>query len=197
MSEFHKAAPRSGELLDVVDEQDVFTGQVLDKKTIHEQGLLHRDVHVWVMDGRGNMLQQQRKWDKTIMPGEWDIAVGEHVGAGESYVDAAVRGVHEELGLRVVKNQLARVGLAQTREHFPGWKVPHNVIGDNFVLVESHLSIDSLNIQEEEVEDVRWYPIDQLEEDLKQPSTAKRHASQPLHLYKLGIEGMRGAVRRR
>lgn len=54
--------PRSGELLDIVDAYGEPTGQVLDKKTIHDQGLRHRDVHVWVTNGN-DFLQQQRTWD--------------------------------------------------------------------------------------------------------------------------------------
>src|ERR1700733_2743275 len=74
----------AGELLDVVDETGRPTGQVLPKKDIHAQGLRHRDVHVWITNGR-DLLQQQRKADKAIMPGQWDITVGEHVDHGETY----------------------------------------------------------------------------------------------------------------
>ena len=86
-----RITPRtSGELLDVVDEHGEPTGQTLDKQIVHDQGIRHRDVHVWVTNGN-ELLQQQRTWDKTIMPGAWDISVGGHVSAGESYLDAAVR----------------------------------------------------------------------------------------------------------
>ncbi|HEU4914508.1 MAG TPA: NUDIX domain-containing protein [Candidatus Saccharimonadales bacterium] len=183
----------NGELLDVVNEYGLPTGQILDKKTIHEQGLRHRDVHVWITNGT-DLLQQQRRWDKAIMPGAWDISVGEHVGAGESYLDAAVRGTQEELGLDVPKNRFVRIGRLSTQAAIPGWDEPHNIVGDNFVVVEPGLRIARLSLQEEEVLGVRWYPIDQLEDDLASPETAGLHAPQPDVLYALGIAGMRGAA---
>ena len=187
--------PRSGELLDVVDEYGQPTGEVVDKKTAHELGLRHRDVHVWITNGRG-FLQQQRTWDKSIMPGAWDISVGAHVGAGESYVDAAVREVDEELGLRLPKERLIHIGRVATQVSFPGWREAHNIVGDNFVVVERDLSLGDLRLQAEEVLDARWYSIDQLEDDLCKPETASRHAPQPSVLYALGIAGMRAAAAR-
>lgn len=185
--------PRSGELLDIVDAYGEPTGQVLDKKTIHDQGLRHRDVHVWVTNGN-DFLQQQRTWDKSIMPGAWDISVGGHVGAGESYLDAAVRETSEELGIDLPRDRFIRIGRIATSLHFPGWQSPHEIVGDNFVVLEPSLRIDDLSLQEEEVLGARWYSIDQLEDDLASPETASLHAPQPDVLYALGIAGMRGVA---
>jgi isopentenyldiphosphate isomerase len=186
-------SPTSGELLDVVNEYGEPTGQVLDKKTIHAQGIRHRDVHVWVTNGE-DVLQQQRNDDKTIMPGAWDISVGGHVGMGESYRDAAVRETHEELGLALPPERLKRIGLVATQLEFPGWKRPHNIVGDNFVVYEPGLSLDDLQLQESEVQGARWYPIDRLERDLLSGDVGRLHAPQPAVLYALGIAGMRGVV---
>jgi len=187
------APPSSGELLDVVDEYGEPTGQVMDKKTIHDEGIRHRDVHVWITNGE-DFLQQQRTWDKSIMPGAWDISVGGHVGAGESYLDAAVRETSEELGLELSRDRFQAIGTLATRLVFPGWRNAHNIVGDNFVVVERDLSINDLHLQTEEVLGAHWYSIDQLAADLGDPVTATRHAPQPQALYELGIAGMRGAV---
>jgi isopentenyl-diphosphate Delta-isomerase len=184
---------RSGELLDVVDLYGKTTGEVLDKKTIHELGLRHRDVHVWVTNGR-DVLQQQRALDKSIMPGAWDVSVGGHVGAGESFLDAAVRETQEELGILAYREDLVRIGRVATQLHFPGWEKPHNIVGDNFVYFDPELDLERLKLQEEEVVGARWYPIDQLEDDLANPATAELHAPQPMVLYALGIAGMRGVA---
>ncbi len=183
-------APRSGELLDIVDESGQPTGQVLDKKTIHDQGLRHRDVHVWITNGR-DYLEQQRTWDKSIMPGAWDISVGGHVGASESYIDAAIRETGEELGLYLPRERFVNIGRVATQLRFPGWERAHNIVGDNFVVIERDLEVAGLHLQEEEVLDARWYPIDQLEADLMRPEAASLHAPQPDELYALGIAGMR------
>lgn len=183
----------SGELLDVVDQHGDPTGEVVDKTTIHEQGLPHRDVHVWVTDGE-NYLEQQRTWDKAIMPGAWDISVGGHVSTGETYLDAAVRETGEELGLERPPEQFVYIGTLATKVPIEGWQEPHNIVGDNFVLVEPGLALDDLQLQTEEVVAARWYPIDQLETDLQRPDTAQLHAPQPEALYRLGIMGMRNVI---
>lgn len=178
---------RGDELLDVVDRQGEPTGRILDKKTIHEQGLLHRDVHVWITNG-SDLLQQQRTWDKAIMPGKYDISVGEHVGAGESFRAAAVRGTKEELGLELPARQFIPIGRLATSMTFPGWSNAHNIIGEHFAVVDPNLALDDLQLQETEVLDARWYPLAQLQIDIANHDlNAQLHAPQPFDLYHLGI----------
>jgi isopentenyl-diphosphate Delta-isomerase len=183
------------ELLDIVDLDGNPTGELKGKSDIHQNGLWHRDVHVWITDGT-NVLQQQRAWDKKIMPGAWDIAVGGHVGAGESYLDAAVRETEEELGLDLERTLFRPAGkLAVEMVLQPGpqqWT--HRTVGDNFVVATPGLPLDRLQLQASEVVDARWYSMDQLEEDLRTPETRLRHAPQPLALWQLGIAAMRTAV---
>ncbi len=188
----------TGELLDIVDAAGEPTGEQLDKTEIHRLGLPHRDVHVWITDGQ-NVLEQQRAWDKKIMPGEWDIAVGGHVSAGESYLDAAVRETEEELGLRLSAERFipaGRLAVEMVMEPGPNQWI-HRLVGDNFVVVEQNLSLDALRLQTSEVIGARLYPIDQLETDLTNPTTAEQHAPQPLELWQLGIAAMRRAIERR
>jgi len=184
------------ELLDIVDTDGEPTGEQLDKDVIHRLGLLHRDVHVWVTDGE-SILEQQRAWHKKIMPGKWDISVGGHVGAGESYLDAAIRETEEELGLSLTPERFIPAGRLETdmvmgspQEGY--WH--HRVVGDNFVVVERNLSLSALRLQASEVVAARLYPIDQLEADQMRFETARRHAPQPLALWRLGIAAMRAAA---
>lgn len=189
----------SYELLDIVDANGEPTGEQRDKAEIHRLGLPHRDVHVWITDGE-NMLEQQRAWDKKIMPGEWDIAVGGHVGAGESYLDAARRETEEELGLQLPPERFHPAGrLAVAMVMQPGPKEwTHRTVGDNFVVIERNLTLSALRLQATEVIGARWYSINRLEADLADPETAtRRHASQPLALWRLGIAAMRRAVQER
>ena len=197
---------RSDELLDVVDEFGRPTGQVLDKAAIHKQrdpvnsanvvdgvplGLRHLDTHVWITNGH-DLLQQQRHPDKPIMPDEWDVSVGGHVGAGESTLDAAVRETAEELGLILPRKRFVYIGRVASQLHFAGWTHAHNIVGDNFAVVEPDLQVTDLKLQPEEVAGARWYPLDQLEDDLVRPATSSLHAPQPKILYAMGIAGMRG-----
>jgi 8-oxo-dGTP pyrophosphatase MutT (NUDIX family) len=182
-------------MLEVLQPNGQGTGQALDKAIIHDQGLWHRDTHVWITDGV-NVLEQQRHFDKSIMPGEWDVSVGGHVPFGETDLHAAIRETEEELGLRYSPDRLAYIGNLSVDMAIgkTGWR--HRTVGSHFVVVEQDLSLDDVTVQESEVVGARWYPIDRLEEDLKHPETAKRHASQPPELWALGIAAMRTQIAR-
>jgi isopentenyldiphosphate isomerase len=86
------------ELLDVVDDADVVTTQAL-RSTVHERGLQHRGVHVLLFTSEGKLLIQKRSANRRQYASLLDCSVSEHVKAGESYQEAAQRGLLEELGV--------------------------------------------------------------------------------------------------
>jgi isopentenyldiphosphate isomerase len=92
------------ELLDIVNDEDVVTGQVMRSK-VHELGLQHRGVHVFLFTPDGRLLIQKRSKDRAAFPSAWDCSVSEHIKAGESYDDAAIRGMKEELGIGKIEVQ--------------------------------------------------------------------------------------------
>jgi isopentenyldiphosphate isomerase len=195
---FEQAASAPGahaEMVDLVDENGILLGEQLEKQVVHQQGLWHRDVHVWVTDG-DNVLEQQRAWHKTIMPGDWDVSVGGHVAAGETFLDAAIRETEEELGLRPARGRFQWAGSLAVEMGMGSASNPwtHRTAGGHYVVVERNLDVDSLTLQASEVIGARLYPIDQLEADISHPDTAGRHAPQPLAMWQLGIAAMRQAA---
>ena len=48
------------ELLDVLDENGNLTGRAEERKIVHEQGLWHIHVGVWIMNQKGELLFQKR-----------------------------------------------------------------------------------------------------------------------------------------
>jgi 16S rRNA (adenine1518-N6/adenine1519-N6)-dimethyltransferase len=86
------------EIFDVVDEDDQVIGQ-LPRSVVHAQGLLHRAVHVFVFDAQGALLLQLRSAAKDEYPLCYTSSASGHLGAGESYDEAAPRELEEELGL--------------------------------------------------------------------------------------------------
>ena len=90
------------ELLDVVNDNDEVTGQAM-RSMVHQQGLQHRGVHVFLFNAQGEMLIQKRSADRANSPSLLDCSVSEHVKAGEGYREAAVRGLSEEMGVEDIE----------------------------------------------------------------------------------------------
>ena len=71
-----------------------------DKRSVHHTGELHRAFSVFLYDGEGRQLIQQRAFDKYHSAGLWSNACCSHPRPGETPIQAAHRRLMEELGAR-------------------------------------------------------------------------------------------------
>jgi 16S rRNA (adenine1518-N6/adenine1519-N6)-dimethyltransferase len=101
-----------GELLTVVDLNDQPLCAV-DRATIHRENLLHRAVHILLLNHRGELLLQKRSHRKDRFPRRWDSSAAGHVDAGESYRDCATRELKEEIGVAAALAKLGRVSASE------------------------------------------------------------------------------------
>lgn len=92
------------EYLDIVDENDNVIGKDT-RENIHKRHLVHRGIHVFVVDSRGEILIQKRSRNRKYYPRFYDASVGAQVRSGESYEEAAIRETQEELGFTPEKLQ--------------------------------------------------------------------------------------------
>ena len=69
------------------------------RSRVHAEGLLHRAVHIFVLNSRGELLLQRRSALKDQSPLKLTSSASGHLGAGESYETAAIREMQEEIGL--------------------------------------------------------------------------------------------------
>jgi isopentenyl-diphosphate Delta-isomerase len=72
---------------------------LVPRSRVHREGLWHKAANVYLFRSDGRLLIQRRHGSKDVCPGLWDLSVGEHVQPGETYEQAAVRGLREELSL--------------------------------------------------------------------------------------------------
>ncbi|HEY3762854.1 MAG TPA: NUDIX domain-containing protein [Verrucomicrobiae bacterium] len=86
------------DIFDIVNEHDEVIG-AKPRSVVHAQGLLHRAVHVFVFNSRGEIFLQKRSMNKDRQPGVWDSSCSGHVDSGEAYDQTAVRELGEEIGL--------------------------------------------------------------------------------------------------
>ena len=88
---------RQDEIFCVVDRDDHVLGYRTRAECHADATLIHRSVSVIVETSEG-MLFQRRSLRKDSSPGFWDVACSGHVDGEETYAEAAVRELGEELG---------------------------------------------------------------------------------------------------
>lgn len=88
-----------GEPLILVNSDDQPVGK-LDKSACHDgDGVLHRAFSLFVFNGRGELLLQQRAAGKRLWPSYWSNSCCSHPRAGEDMETAVARRLEQELGL--------------------------------------------------------------------------------------------------
>jgi isopentenyl-diphosphate delta-isomerase type 1 len=92
--------PLGIECLEVVDEDNQVIG-IASRQEIHEKGLRHRSVHIFIFNTKGDLYLQKRSPHKDQYPEHWDTSAAGHTDPGESPLEAAQRELMEELGLDV------------------------------------------------------------------------------------------------
>lgn len=104
------------EILDIVNEQDEVIGTIdrrdYDRLVTEKLGYL-RSVDMYIQNDKGQLWVPRRTLDKTIAPGGLDYSVGGHVESGETYEDALLREIKEELNLTLTLDDLEFVTLIQ------------------------------------------------------------------------------------
>src|ERR1700741_1106304 len=89
----------SEEIFDVVDQEDKVLFQA-PRSVVHANHWLHRAVHIFVFNSRGELLIHRRSATKDEAPLKCTSSASGHLSAGEDYQTAAVRELEEELGLK-------------------------------------------------------------------------------------------------
>jgi len=108
------------DIFDLVNERDEVIGHA-PRSEVHARGLLHRAVHIWIFNSKGECLFQMRSPRKDRFPNTWTSSVSGHVDHGETYLEAAQREIREEVGLKkaVALEEVAYVkACSQTEQEF-------------------------------------------------------------------------------
>ena len=163
----------SEEIIDIVDEEDRVVGQE-NRGVVHRSGLWHRGVHIFLFTAEGKIVVQRRSGFRKQSPNALDCSVSEHLKTGESYRDAAIRGLCEELGIkRVPLRRLVRFKM----DYGPG----DNMIS---VLYEGTVGEEAIRVDPNEVERIFEHTVSELEELLAQEGVSfSRWFRQPLLWY--------------
>jgi isopentenyl-diphosphate delta-isomerase len=183
------------ELIDVLDAFGEKTGKVLNKPDVHRQELWHGAVHLWLYNRKGEILLQLRASTKEIFPDVWDISVAGHIGAGDTPAQATLREAAEELGIKVLPEDLQYIGITYGNQFIPTAKYHHKVFNWTY-LVCTDAEVVNLSFQEEEVAGAQWWKLDDFEQALHDPKQIAQFAPHPLYLYDMAITEIRAALQR-
>ena len=133
------------ELLDVYNTEHEPTGRTVARGGEVHEGERLLVVHALVLNSRNELLIQRRSPNKDRYPGCWDVSSGGFVQSGENSAAAAIRELREETGLEVSPDELRFL-----------FTEPFSFILDDFYLVRVDAVIQSLQLQKNEVTEVRW-----------------------------------------
>jgi isopentenyldiphosphate isomerase len=90
----------------VVNKEDHVIGKETREKC-HNTKLIHRSVYIFLNNSKKGIFIQKRSMMKDLYPGYYTGSASGHVTFGETYDQAALRELEEELG---IKAQLKRIG---------------------------------------------------------------------------------------
>lgn len=152
------------EKFDVLNEKGEYTGRVESREICHKDGLWHKAVAVFAINSKEQVLLQKRSSNKKLWPNTWDITAGGHVLTGEFGFEAIIREIKEELGIDIDKENIT----------FIGSSISSNVKGDivnnhfnEFYIINKDIDETELELQEEEVSEVKWMDKDEIIERVK------------------------------
>ena len=142
------------ELWDVLDENGQVTGRVHERGKPMNQGEYHLEVHVCIMNDKGEYLISQRSPNKTN-PNLWECTGGNAV-AGDDSLTTALKEVREELGVNLDPENGRLI-----RQHVPCGEPGCNGLVDVW-LFQQNVDISTLILAPDEISNGKWASRDEI-----------------------------------
>jgi 8-oxo-dGTP diphosphatase len=137
----------------IVNENDEVIGHKERGTTIPEKDI-YRTTGLWITNPRGDVLLAKRHHNKRFDPDRWGPAVAGTVDEGETYDQNIIKEAEEELGLKEVRLKKGpKIRHSGKTQYFGQW-----------YLLTINRKIEEFRIQEDEVEEIKWFPAKELKE---------------------------------
>jgi len=134
----------------LVDENDNQIG-VMEKMEAHVQGVLHRAFSIFLFNGNGEVLLQQRAHTKYHSPGLWTNTCCSHPMEGETIDEAANRRLMEEMGMSCI--------MVKVFDFIYKAQLENNLVEHEFDHVFFGTTSEAPSINPEEVSEWKWMPL--------------------------------------
>ena len=159
------------EYLDICTEDGLPTGETVSREEAHRLGICHRTAHVWVVrrhEGRTQVLLQKRSLIKDSFPGLFDTSSAGHIPAGDEPLPSALRELSEELGIAATPEDLTFIGTFRIvfAEPFHGKMFRDNEVARVYLYTRP-VDAGRLTLQESEVDEVRWFDLEEVREEIR------------------------------
>jgi isopentenyldiphosphate isomerase len=145
------------EYLDVYDEAGKKTGEVVERNEAHRKGILHKVVHVWIINSKNELLMQKRSKNKDLNPDKWYVSMGGHIESGETNAQTIIREFKEELALDVS----SQIGDVEYLHTFKEAIIANEGAFWDYAFYDVHVlrrevDLSQLLLQEDEVQEVKF-----------------------------------------
>ena len=114
---------------------------------------------LWIHNSKGDILLAQRQKNKESNPNKWSAAAAGTNAEGETYESNIYKEAEEEIGLTGVIFE-PRMKIDRTDGEFPFFCQWYSCTIDR--------EIDDFRIQQEEVQDLRWWPKEELKKAIQE-----------------------------
>ncbi len=141
----------------LVDQNDQVIGQ-MGKLEAHQKGVLHRAFSILLFNDAGEMLLQQRAYDKYHSGGLWTNACCSHPHPNEAVENAANRRLKEEMGIEAALDFTFKFIYKAQLDH---GLIEHEL---DHVFIGKYDGEPDLN--KEEACDWKWMSLSELKEDV-------------------------------
>lgn len=145
------------EMIEIYNECGEKTGQQVERRIVHQEGLLHKAVCVWIMNFKHELLVQRRSHNVTF-PNMLDISFSGHIKAGESVIEAIRREGQEELGLIINPKNLRYLFTCRELCSLHGYT--ENEIDEVF-LYQDDIQISDCSFLDGEVSSIEYIHVDE------------------------------------
>ena len=148
------------EHFDILDDKGNITGEMRSRSDVHGKGLLHKSVHVWLLNSKKELLLQKRSLNDHAYPGLWDISASGHISAGQTSLEAARSETKDELGINLPDTAFKHLFTIEERVILHNGTLINNEFQDVY-LVNSDVDPSTFNLQKEEVGEIKWIPVEE------------------------------------
>lgn len=165
------------EMLDVLDENGIKTGEILPRSVVHKRGLWHRIIVVAIINEKNEILIQQRSHNKDKNPDMWDISVTGHLSTGQDSLTAATREISEEVSVSLgysVEVKDFRFMFSFRKEQKVNEDHFDRQYYDFFILRQEGLNDNNIRFQTSEVQAIKFVNIHELNEMREQGIMVER-----------------------